>query len=89
MSHNVVVAIGDRSLAHTKAVINSSTMHDKLHTHVAHLCRWLDAGSDQYVCRHQRVSADFTILSRSSTLMFMRIQASRAFFGCIHRRHME
>ena len=61
MSHNVVGAVGDLSLAHTKSVINTSAIHDKLHTHVVHLCKWLDAGSNQHVCEHRRVIADSTI----------------------------
>ena len=63
MLHNVVGAVGDRSLAHTKAVTNTSAMHDKLHTHVVHLCRWLDAGSDQHARGHRRVSADILIFA--------------------------
>ena len=39
MLHNVVGAVGDRSLAHTKDVINTNAIHEKLHTHVVHLCR--------------------------------------------------
>ena len=89
MSRNVVGVVGDRSLAHTKAVINTSAIHDKLHKHVVHLCRWLDAGGDQHVRGHRRVSADFVIFCRSSTSLFMRIPSSRAFFGCLHRRHIE
>ena len=61
MSHNVVDAVGDRSLAHTKSVINTSSMHDQLHTHVSHLCRWRDAGSAQHARGHRRVSANFMI----------------------------
>ena len=63
MSHNVVGAVGDRSLAHTKSVINTSAIHDKLHTHVVHLCRWLDTGSDQHARGHRRVSPDFAIFT--------------------------
>ena len=63
MSRIVVDAVGDRSLAHTKSAINTNAIHDKLHTHVVHLCRWLDAGSDQHVRRHRSVSTDFTIFA--------------------------
>ena len=89
MSHNVVGAVGDRSLAHTKAVINTSVIHDKLHKHVVHLGRWLDADGDQHVRGHRRVSADFSIFRRFSTSLFMRIPSSCAFFGCFNRRHTE
>ena len=89
MLYNVVVAVGDRSLAHTKAVINMNAMHDKLHTHVVHLCRWLDAGSDQHVRGQRRVSADCTNFCRPSTSLFMQTPLMRAPFGCFHRRHME
>ena len=63
MLHNVVGAVGDRSLAHPKSEISTSAIHDKLHTHVVHLCRWLDAGSDQHARGHRRVSPDFAIFA--------------------------
>ena len=61
MSLRVVDAVGDRSLAHTKYVINTSSMHDQLHTHVLHLCKWLDAGSAQDARGRRRVSANVMI----------------------------
>ena len=61
MSRIVVDAVGDRSLAHTKSAINTSSMHDRLCTHVAHLCRWRGTSSDQHARGHRHVSADFMI----------------------------
>lgn len=57
----VVDAVGNRSLAHIKFATNRSSTHDRLRTHVLHLCRWQDAGSNQHARGHQRVSVNFII----------------------------
>ena len=61
MLHHVVDAVGDRSLAHTKFVINTSSAHDILHTYVAHLCRWLNVDREHQARELRRVSVDFMI----------------------------
>ena len=46
------------SCIHQVCGVNASSMHGQLHTHVFHLCRWLDAGSAQHARGRRRVSTD-------------------------------